>query len=85
MFVNYLQPRGNLDVSWENLFIVKLTQHINMRMLVHFVYDEKVKFPILDANGVQTGEKPKLQLQEFITVGFAYQINKQIRRTRMNK
>lgn len=85
MFINYLQPRGNLDVSWENLFVVKLTEHINMRMLLHFVYDEKVKFPVLDANGVKTGDKAKLQLQEYITVGFAYKVNKQVRRTRMKE
>ncbi len=83
MFVNYMKPKGNLDLSWENLFVIKLTEHINMRMLLHFVYDEKVKFPVLDANGVKTGDKAKLIRDRYITVGFAYSVNKQIKRTRM--
>ncbi|WP_372950564.1 DUF3078 domain-containing protein [Mariniphaga sp.] len=82
MFINYLQPFGNLDFNWENLLIMQLTDHINMRMMVHFIYDEKVLFPVEDANGQPMGEKPKLQIKEFITVGFSYKINKQVTRTR---
>lgn len=82
MFINYLQPFGNLDFNWENLLVMQLTDHINMRMLVHFIYDEKVLFPVEDANGNPMDPKPKLQIREFITVGFSYKINKQVTRTR---
>ncbi|MBW6536179.1 MAG: DUF3078 domain-containing protein [Mariniphaga sp.] len=81
MFINYRQPFGNLDFNWENLLVMQLTNHINMRMMVHFIYDEKVLFPVEDANGQPLGEKPKLQIKEFITVGFSYKINKQVTRT----
>jgi len=83
MFINYRQPFGNLDFNWENLLVMQLTDHINMRMMVHFIYDEKVLFPVEDANGQPLGEKPKLQIREFITVGFSYKINKQVTRTRI--
>ncbi len=82
MFINYLQPNGNLDINWENLIVMRLTDHINMRLLVHMIYDQNVKFPVTDANDVKIGEKPKMQLKEFFTVGFAYKINKQVTRTR---
>jgi hypothetical protein len=82
MFINYRQPFGNLDFNWENLLVMQLTDHINMRMMVHFIYDEKVLFPVVDANDQPMGEKPKLQIKEFITVGFTYKINKQVTRTR---
>lgn len=82
MFINYLQPFGNLDFNWENNLIMQLTDHINMRMLVHFIYDEKVLFPVEDANGQPMDPKPKIQIKEFITVGFTYKINKQVTRTR---
>jgi hypothetical protein len=82
MFINYLQPFGNLDMNWENLVVMRLTDNINMRLLVHMIYDENVLFPVYDANDVRIGEKPKLQLREFFTVGFAYKINKQVTRTR---
>jgi hypothetical protein len=82
MFINYRQPFGNLDFNWENILVMQLTDHINMRMMVHFIYDEKVLFPVVDANDQPMGEKPKLQIKEFITVGFTYKINKQVTRTR---
>jgi hypothetical protein len=84
MFINYKQPFGNLDFNWENLLVMRLTDHINMRMMVHLIYDEKVLFKAYDANGLEIGEKPKLQIKEFITVGFSYRINKQVTRTRRN-
>jgi hypothetical protein len=82
MFINYQQPFGNLDINWENLLLMRLTENINMRLLVHLIYDESVLFPVYDANDLKIGEKPKLQIKEFFTVGFAYRINKQVTRTR---
>ena len=82
MFINYLQPTGNLDVNWENTLHMKLTENINMRLLIHLIYDQKVKSPVYDANDVKIGDKTKLQLKEFFTVGFNYKINKQVTRTR---
>ncbi len=84
MFINYKQPFGNLDMNWENLLIMPLTDHINMRMMVHFIYDEKVLFPVYDANDIKIDDKPKLQLKEFITIGFSYKINRQVTRARRN-
>ena len=82
MFINYKQPFGNLDINWENLLVAQLTDRINMRMLVHFIYDEDILFPVYDANEVKIDDKPKLQIREFITVGFSYKINRQVTRTR---
>lgn len=83
MFINYKQPFGNLDINWENMVVMQLTDHINLRVMIHLIYDEDVLFPIYDANDVKIGEKPKLQLREFINVGFTYKINKQVTRTRI--
>ncbi len=82
MFINYLQPIGNLDINWENLVVMQLTDNINMRLMIHMIYDENVLFPVYDANGIELEPKPKLQLKEFFTIGFAYKINKQVTRTR---
>src|SRR5690554_8073008 len=46
--VNYLEPKGNLDINWENVVIMKLTDNINMRLLIHMIYDENVLFPVHD-------------------------------------
>jgi len=82
MFINYKYPFSRLDVNWENLLIMRLTDYINMRMMVHMIYDSDVKFPVYDRNDVKIGEKPKLQLKQLITVGFSYTINRKIMRTR---
>jgi hypothetical protein len=82
MFINYKQPLGNLDINWENMMVMQLTDHINLRMMVHLIFDEDVLFPVYDANDVKIGEEPKLQLKEFINIGFTYKINKQVTRTR---
>jgi hypothetical protein len=83
MFINYKQPWGNLDINWENTVVMQLTDHINLRMMIHMIYDEDVMFPVYDANDVKIGEKPKLQLKEFINIGFTYKINRQVTRTRI--
>ena len=82
MFINYKKPFSKLDINWENLFVMRLTDYINMRMMVHLIYDSDVKFPVYDQNDVQVGEKSKLQVKQLITVGFSYTINRKIMRTR---
>lgn len=82
MFVNYKQPFKKFDIDWENLLVMQLTDYINMRMMVHMIYDDDVKFPVFDANDVKIGEEPKLQLKQLITIGFSYKINRQVMRSK---
>lgn len=82
MFINYQYPFSKFDINWENLVVMRLTEYINMRMMVHMIYDDDVLFPVYDENDVKIGEKPKLQLKQLITVGFSYKINRQVVRTR---
>ncbi|MCD6355069.1 MAG: DUF3078 domain-containing protein, partial [Prolixibacteraceae bacterium] len=82
MFINYKQPFKKFDINWENLFVMRLNDYINMRLLVHLIYDDDVLFPVYDANNVKTGEAPKLQIKQLITVGFSYKINRQVMRTK---
>ena len=86
MFVNYTDPFSSFDVDWENNIVMKLNNYINMRMLLHFIYDDDVTFPTdkVDLNG-KTIYKPKLQFKEFITIGFTYKLNKPVyRREKLN-
>ncbi len=85
MFINYTKPSGNFDFNWENNLVVQLTNRINMRLLIHFIYDEKVLFPVTDANGNALPPKPKLQIREFATIGFSYRVNKQVTRSRQRE
>ncbi len=82
MFINYQQPFRKFDINWENLLKIQLTDYINMQLMMHFIYDDDVLFPVFDDNDVQIGEEPKLQVKELITVGFVYKINRKVMRTK---
>jgi len=82
MFINYKAPFEKFDINWENTFTMKLTNYINMRFLVHLIYDDNVLFPVYDENEVKVGEKPKLQIKEFFSVGFTYKINHNVQHSK---
>ncbi|QGY42391.1 DUF3078 domain-containing protein [Maribellus comscasis] len=85
MFINYQQPFQKFDVNWENLVKMKLNDYINMRVMIHMIYDDDVLFPIYDENDEKIGEEPRLQLKQFISVGFSYAINHKVLRTKRVK
>lgn len=89
MFINYLEPRDRFEMEWENLLSVQLNDFISLRAMLHTIYDTKILFdktdkdgnPVLDGNGNKIRE-PKLQLREFVTIGFSYKINRRVVRAR---
>lgn len=78
MFVNYKNPFEKQDISWENIVYLKLNEFINMSFLLHLIYDADVKFPVYDENEVKIGEKSKLQVKEYFSIGFIYKINHKV-------
>ena len=86
MFINYQSPFSAADVDWENNLTIQLNSYVNLKMLIHLIYDDNVTFPTdkIDLEG-NTIYKPKWQLKEFLTIGFSYKLNKQIsRREKLN-
>ena len=81
MFLNYKAPFQKFDINWENTVVMKLTNYINMRLLVHLIYDDDVLFPVYE-NDIKIGEEPKLQIKEFFSVGFTYKINHNVMRSK---
>lgn len=89
MFINYLEPKDRFEMEWENMFNMQLNDYISLRAMVHTIYDRKVLFdkldkegnPVLDQDGRKIRE-PKLQLREFVTIGFSYKINRRVVRAR---
>jgi hypothetical protein len=82
MFINYQKPFSKFDINWENQLVMRLTNYINMQMMIHLIYDDDVLFPVYDENDVKIGEEPKLQFKQLITVGFSYKINRTVLRTK---
>ncbi|NQU84533.1 MAG: DUF3078 domain-containing protein [Mariniphaga sp.] len=82
MFMNYTNPFKKFDIDWENLVVMKVNDYINMRLMLHLVYDDDILFPVFDNEGNEISKKPKLQVKELITVGFSYKINKKVYKAR---
>ncbi len=85
MFINYQKPFQKFDVNWENLMEMKFNDHINVRFMLHMIYDDDILFPIENDLGEKIGEKPKLQVKQFISVGFSYTLSHKIMKTRRVK
>jgi len=74
MFINYKAPFQKFDINWENTFVMKLNNYVNMKLFVHLIYDDNVLFSVYNDNGDVIGEKTKLQVKEFFSIGFTYAI-----------
>ncbi len=82
MFINYNEPFRKFDINWENNLVMQMNDYIDLRLMIHLIYDDDVLFPVYDVYGNKTGrEEPKLQVKELITVGFSYKINRRVTRT----
>ncbi len=82
MFINYLEPFRKFDINWENQLTVRLNDYFNIRLMIHFIYDDDVLFPVYDDNDVQIGEESKLQIKELMTIGFSYKINRKVMKSK---
>lgn len=82
MFINYQNALEEYDINWENIFKMKLNNYIGMQLMLHFIYDDDVLFPVYDDDGNPTGEEEtRLQIKEYFSIGFTYKINKKVERT----
>ena len=85
MFINYKAPFSNFDVDWENNVVMRLNDFMNMRMQLHFIFDDNVLFNVGEDSAGNAIMEPRWQVKEFITIGFAYKLNKRIlRREKVN-
>ncbi|TAE52769.1 MAG: DUF3078 domain-containing protein [Bacteroidetes bacterium] len=72
-FANYLQNFGNIDVNWETLTTAKVNNWLAINFATNLIYDDDVRFDIVDDNGVSTGVKgPRTQFQHVLSIGLTY-------------
>ena len=80
LFSNYLHKPQNIDVDWEMLADWKLNWFFTIRLNLHLIYDDEIRFPAMDAEGVPIlrpdGSEKKVakpQFKEFM--GLSLQFN----------
>jgi hypothetical protein len=80
LFSSYLNNPQNVDVDWEVIMDQKINWFFTIRLNLHLVYDDDIRFPVLDSEGdpiiLPDGSEYKVakaQFKEFI--GLSLQFN----------
>lgn len=81
LFSNYLYKPQNVDVDWEMILEQKINWFFSVRLNLHLIYDDDVRFPVYDDNGEQIKfpdgslkEAPKAQFREFLGLTLSFKI-----------
>jgi hypothetical protein len=69
LFSNYLDKPQNLDVNWETLLTMSLTDYIGISFSTHLIYDEDMVAGVDPDNGPPG---PRVQFKQLLIVGFSY-------------
>ena len=77
LFTNYLHNPQNIDVSWENLIIMKVNKFISATVTTNLLYDDDILINFTDEDGNVTGTGKRVQFKEVIGVGFTYKFSNQ--------
>lgn len=72
-FTNHLSSFGNFDINWESKLRMKVNKNITVAILGNLIYDDDIKFDILNEDGDPTGDKgPRTQFSESINLGLTH-------------
>lgn len=72
-FTNHLANFGNFDVNIESQLRMQVNKSITVAILGNLIYDEDIKFDIVDNEGNPTGSKgPRTQFSESLNVGLTH-------------
>ncbi|MCF6366081.1 MAG: hypothetical protein L3J35_07750 [Bacteroidales bacterium] len=74
LFSNYLNNPQNIDINWEVLISMKVNKYISANISTQFIYDDDIKFQIVDETGMPVFGKfgPRPQFKELLGVGFTF-------------
>lgn len=67
LFSNYLENPQNIDVSWDNIFSLKVNKYISAFVGLNLLYDDDIK--IVEPDG---DKGPRTQLKQTFGAGFAF-------------
>jgi len=78
LFSNYFDEPQKVDMDWEMTLEKRISWYASIALNLHLIYDDDIRFPVLDDNGEQIKlpdgsiqKEPKLQFKEFIGLTFA--------------
>ncbi len=81
LFSNYLNHPENIDVDWEMLLDKKINWFFTIRLNLHLIYDDDVRFPLFDSNDqpvmMPDGSQKKVarsQFKEFVGLSMLFKL-----------
>jgi len=81
LFSNYLYKPQNIDVDWEMILEQKINWFFTIRLNLHLIYDDDVRFPVYDESGDiiklpdgSNREAAKPQFKEFLGLTLSFNI-----------
>jgi len=79
LFSNYLNHPQNVDVDWELILDQKINWFFTIRLNLHLIYDDDVRFPVFDSEGEPIQQPDgsdytvaKTQFKEFIGLSLQF-------------
>lgn len=63
--------RENIDVNWETMINMKLTEYIGVSFYTNLIHDNDVAVPLYEQNTI-VGYGPRTQFKRLLGVGFSY-------------
>lgn len=81
LFSNYLYNPQNIDVDWEFLLDKKISWFFTIRLNLHLIYDDDIKFsiydednqPVLNPDGTEK-KGPRPQFKEYIGISLLFKL-----------
>lgn len=81
LFSSYLNQPENIDVDWESSLEKQLTWLLSVRLNLHLIYDDDIRFPVLDQAGqpylLPDGNQKRVakpQVNQFIGLTFSVRL-----------
>jgi hypothetical protein len=78
LFNNYTDPiaaqRGNIDVNWESLILIKANKWLTTSLFMNLIYDHDIQVPVKrTVNGQEvTATGPRTQFKEVLGLGLSF-------------
>jgi hypothetical protein len=81
LFSSYLNKPQNIDVDWEFSLEKKINWYFTVRLNLHLIYDDDVRFPVLDVDGKpllwpdgRARTAAKMQLNQFLGLTLSFKL-----------
>ena len=73
LFSNYITKAQNVDMNWENLLTLKISNWFSANLSITLAYDDDIDVPVdRDGDGICEGVGKRLQFKELLGLGFTY-------------